>query len=120
MDFVTFHNIVAGKRRGAENTRSGTNPLDKTRLWDVPVATAQDVEDSVIAAQQAFPAWARTPYEKRTELLETFADLYLAHATEFCQLLAAECGRTVSLGIMYDQCQTLSTRNPLSRSRMRQ
>ena len=104
MDFVTFNNIVGGERRGSKNTRSGTNPLNKKQLWNVPVATAQDVEDSVIAAQQAFPAWARTPYRKRTELLEAFADLYLAHADDFCKLLATECGRTVSLQTMDDRC----------------
>ncbi|KAF4967212.1 hypothetical protein FSARC_5191 [Fusarium sarcochroum] len=95
MDFTTFNNIIAGKPRGSEKTTSGTNPLNRASLWPVPVATANDVEDSVRAARDAFPAWSQTPYKQRTDLLEKFADLYLSHANEFCQLIATECGRTV-------------------------
>ncbi|WZH45853.1 Aldehyde/histidinol dehydrogenase [Fusarium acuminatum] len=95
MDFNTFHNIVNGKPRGSISTKEGINPLDRSSLWPVPVATADDVEDSVHAAKEAFPEWSQTPYEQRTELLEKFADLYSSHANDFCQFLAAECGRTV-------------------------
>lgn len=95
MNFNTFHNIVNGEPRGSESTKEGINPLNRSSLWPVPVATADDVQDSVRAAKEAFPAWSQTPYEQRTELLEKFADLYSSHASDFCQLLAAECGRTV-------------------------
>jgi acyl-CoA reductase-like NAD-dependent aldehyde dehydrogenase len=95
MDFKTFNNIINGGPRGSQSTMKGINPLDRSSLWPVPVATADDVEDSVRAAKEAFPVWSQTPYEQRTELLEKFADLYSSHANDFCQLLAVECGRTV-------------------------
>jgi acyl-CoA reductase-like NAD-dependent aldehyde dehydrogenase len=95
MNFKTFHNIINGELRGSEVTNEGINPLDRSSLWPVPVATADDVEDSVRAAKEAFPVWSQTPYEQRTELLEKLADLYSSHANDFCQLLATECGRTV-------------------------
>ncbi|RBR15964.1 hypothetical protein FVER53590_11080 [Fusarium verticillioides] len=94
MNFDTFHNIIAGQHRSARETSSGVNPLDRSSLWPAPVATANDVEEAVRSAQEAFPAWSQKTYKQRTELLEKFADLYLAHANEFCQLIATECGRT--------------------------
>lgn len=95
MNFDTFYNIIAGQHRSAGETTSGVNPLDRSSLWPAPVATANDVEEAVHSAQEAFPAWSQKTYKQRTELLEKFADLYLAHANEFCQLIATECGRTV-------------------------
>lgn len=92
MDLSAFYNIVAGERRGSENN---TTPRTAASLPVCPMATASDVEDSVAAAQKAFPAWAGQSYETRTKLLEKFADLYLSHGQEFCTLLAAETGRTV-------------------------
>ncbi|KAF5652731.1 fusarin C cluster-oxidoreductase [Fusarium sp. NRRL 25303] len=94
MNFNTFYNIIAGQPRSARETTSGVNPLDRSSLWPAPVATGNDVEEAVRSAQEAFPAWSRKTYKQRTELLEKFADLYLAHANEFCQLIATECGRT--------------------------
>ncbi|KAF5645909.1 fusarin C cluster-oxidoreductase [Fusarium tjaetaba] len=94
MNFDTFYNIIAGQPRYAKETTSGVNPLDRSPLWPAPVATANDVEEAVRSAQEAFPAWSQNTYKQRTELLEKFADLYLARANEFCQLIATECGRT--------------------------
>ncbi|KAK9442130.1 succinate semialdehyde dehydrogenase [Metarhizium brunneum] len=91
MDLSAFYNIVAGELRGSENT---TTPRTAASLPACPAAIASDVEDSVAAAQKAFPAWAGESYETRTKLLEKFADLYLSHGQEFCTLLAAETGRT--------------------------
>ncbi|KAF5683755.1 fusarin C cluster-transporter [Fusarium circinatum] len=95
MNFETFFNIVAGKPRGAEKTTRGINPLNRSSLWPVPVASASDVEDCIQAAREAFPAWSETAYKQRTALLEKFADLYVSHSKDFCQLIATECGRTL-------------------------
>ncbi|PFH59671.1 hypothetical protein XA68_12049 [Ophiocordyceps unilateralis] len=95
MNWTRFDNIIAGKTRGADTTRSGVSPQTVTPLWSVPVATASDVEDSVAAAKEALAAWSRRTYENRVLLLERFADLYLDHAAEFSKLLAHECGRTI-------------------------
>jgi acyl-CoA reductase-like NAD-dependent aldehyde dehydrogenase len=97
MDFTTFSNIIAGSPRGSDITTSGTNPLNEAPLWPAPVATVADVEDAVRAAKEAFPTWSQKSYKQRTDLLERFADLYLSHASGFCQLLATECGRSVSI-----------------------
>ncbi|RAH68497.1 aldehyde dehydrogenase [Aspergillus aculeatinus CBS 121060] len=94
LDFTTFHNIIAGQPRSAATVHAGVSPLTRAKLWDVPVATAQDVDDAVAAAAAAFPGWAALPYTERTRLLGEFADLYLQHAEEFVELLMAETGRS--------------------------
>lgn len=96
MNFTTFHNVVDGKLRAAGSTYHSTNPVDETSLWPCPIATEDDIELAVLAAQKAQPEWAQKSYKERNQLLKSFADIYLSHADEFCQLLAAECGRTVS------------------------
>ncbi|KAG5798394.1 hypothetical protein H9Q69_002542 [Fusarium xylarioides] len=101
MNFDTFYNIIAGQPRSARETTASVNPLDRSSLWPAPVATTNDVEEAVRSAQEAFPAWSQKTYKQRTELLEKFADLYLAHANEFCQLIAAECGRTAGIEVYF-------------------
>ncbi|QPC73143.1 hypothetical protein HYE68_003895 [Fusarium pseudograminearum] len=95
MDFTTFYNIISGSPRGADYISCGSAPLNQIPLWPAPVAAPFDVEDAVRAANEAFPSWSQTSYKQRTELLERFADLYLSHANDFCQLLVRECGRSV-------------------------
>lgn len=95
IDFTKFFNIVGGAPRSSEKFYSGTNAATGESLWGAPVATEKDVNNAVAAAQKAFPAWAAKTYKQRTELLEKFHDLCLAHANQFIELLKAETGRGV-------------------------
>ncbi|KAK1255590.1 hypothetical protein MKX07_007849 [Trichoderma sp. CBMAI-0711] len=88
IDFTKFANIVDGTRRSSESFYTGTNAATGSSLWQTPVATSQDVEDAVVAARKAFGSWAAKTYKDRTELLERFADIFLAHANQFIELLA--------------------------------
>lgn len=97
MDFTTFNNIIASDRRSSPTKYSGTSPTTRSSLWPVPVATPEDLNDAVTAAQAAFPLWAAKPYIERTQLLNRFADRYLELADDFTKLLQAETGRSVSL-----------------------
>ncbi|KAI9817231.1 MAG: hypothetical protein M1827_001344 [Pycnora praestabilis] len=93
MDFTTFHNIIDGKPRGAKHCHNGINPATKEKLWDVPIATKEDVNDAVEAAQRAFPSWSQTPFEERARLVTQFADAYAEHEKEFTDLMVEECGK---------------------------
>ncbi|OQE05439.1 hypothetical protein PENVUL_c024G00479 [Penicillium vulpinum] len=94
MDFTTFHNIIAGERRSSSTEYSGTSPTTLLSLWPAPVASSDDVDDAVAAAQAAFPSWAAKSYVERTRLLDRFADRYLELADEFTKLLQVETGRS--------------------------
>ena len=65
LDFETFYNIVDGKQRSSDKIHHGINPATGQELWDVPIASEQDLNDAVAAAKKAFPAWRDTPIEKR-------------------------------------------------------
>lgn len=93
---MDFHNIIAGKPRGSDQFHHGVSPIDNSKLWNVPVATSEDVEDAVVAARNVFPGWAARTYRERTGLLEKLAELYLSKAEDFTKLLARETGRSVS------------------------
>ena len=97
IDFQSFSNIVDGQPRGGKAKYNGINPATKEKLWDVPVATQQDVEDAVSAARKAFPSWSKTPFEQRAKLLVQFADAFEGYEKEFTDLMTAETGKPVSM-----------------------
>lgn len=95
IQFDKFSNIVDGKERGAKAFHQGINPTNGEKLWDVPIATQQDVDDAVNSAEKAFQSWSQQPIEKRKELLQQFNDLFLSYKDEFTTLLCKETGKPV-------------------------
>jgi acyl-CoA reductase-like NAD-dependent aldehyde dehydrogenase len=95
--FDTFHNVVNGELRGAKQVYHGLDPTTGDKLWDVPVASKQDVEDAVVAARRAFEPWAKTPFEERVNTLRKFADAIKPHLGDFTELILKENGKPVSL-----------------------
>ncbi|KIV96813.1 hypothetical protein PV10_00629 [Exophiala mesophila] len=96
MDFTQFSNIVNGEARGGNAVYQGIDPTTRQKLWDVPVATRQDVDDAVQAAQEAFKSWSTTPIAKRKEICSKFGQLYQSHMQDFDFLIRKECGKPVS------------------------
>ena len=95
ISFDSFSNIVDGKPRGADKQHQGVNPANGQKLWDVPIATQQDVDDAVKGAQKAFESWRFVPLEKRKEYLQKFCDLYMSYNKEFVDLMVQETGKPV-------------------------
>ncbi len=95
IDFTVFHNIIDGKQRGGATSCNGINPSTGEQLWDVPVASQQDVDDAVVAAQKAFESWSQTPVDERRELIKKFMDVLSAYAAEIMELLGKENGKPV-------------------------
>lgn len=98
MDFTTFSNIIDGKPRGADISYHGINPSTEDKLWDVPCATEEDLNDAVTSARKAFPSWSNTPFEKRCELVRQYAEAFVAEEEGFTELLMKETGKPVCLG----------------------
>ncbi|TIA01287.1 aldehyde dehydrogenase [Aureobasidium pullulans] len=89
-----FGNIVDGKSRTkSDNYHQGVNPTTGERLWDVPIATQQDVDDAVASAQKAFQSWSVKTIEERKELLKNFQELWGGYQEEFTTLLCKETGK---------------------------
>ena len=93
VDFNTFTNIVNGEPRSAKNKYNGINPTTKEKLWDVPVASKEDVEDAVKAANEAHRKWSKKSWEERQEALNRFKDLYASYVDDLTELLLKEVGK---------------------------
>lgn len=97
IDFESFFNTVNGDQRSSATTVYGIDPSTKNRLWDVPAATKEDIEDSIIAANNAFYPWRETPIAQRVKLIEKFKSAYCSYLNEFIDLLMKENGKPRAL-----------------------
>ena len=87
--------MIDGSLRGSRTLHQGINPSNKARLWDVPVATSEDLDDAVKAAQQSFRSWPQTSWEYRQKLVSNLRDLLLKHREELANILMLEAGKPV-------------------------
>jgi len=94
----TFYNVVDGKNRSADSFHQGVDPTTGQKLWDVPVATQQDVDDAVAAGNKAFESWSQTTIDQRKEYISKYMELYKTYENEMTELLKKETGKPVSIG----------------------
>lgn len=93
IDFESFFNTVNGDRRSSATTLYGIDPSTENRLWDVPVASNEDIEEVVTAANGAFHSWRETPIRQRVELIGKYKNAYCSYLNEFTNLLMKENGK---------------------------
>ncbi|KAJ9272503.1 hypothetical protein DTO212C5_1230 [Paecilomyces variotii] len=100
INFSTFSNIINGETRSSAQISHGIDPSTKKPLWDVPVATADDVNEAVAAAKKAYPAWSRTPWSERAKLLSRAKEALLARKDEMAHLIMQEGGKPIQFGAL--------------------
>jgi acyl-CoA reductase-like NAD-dependent aldehyde dehydrogenase len=84
-------------------TRHTVNPADGENLYEVPVATRDDLDQAVKHARAAFKPWSRTPWSKRGELLLEYAAAIEKHRDALEKLDVLESGKPASLAkVEYD------------------
>lgn len=93
VSFDTFPNVIGGELRQSKQKYNGVDPSTGENLWDVPVASREDVEDAVAFANKAFPAWSQTTWDERKALLSKYKDLLVSYNDEFYELFKKECGK---------------------------
>jgi acyl-CoA reductase-like NAD-dependent aldehyde dehydrogenase len=93
--FDTFYNIVGGEQRSSKNVHHGVNPTTGEENWPCPIASRQDLDDAVDAANKAFTTWSQTTVEKRKELIQKLMELYTDYEQELIDLLVKETGKPV-------------------------
>ncbi|OAG45256.1 hypothetical protein AYO21_00604 [Fonsecaea monophora] len=91
--FKNYCNTIDGKLRNTSAKRHGINPATGEALADVPVATKDDVDDSVEAARRAFKTWSKLPYEERKAAVESFASAIEQLGDSLTRLLTIEQGK---------------------------
>ncbi len=63
----------------------------------IPDSEKSDIDKAVLAAEKAFPAWANTPKEERSDLMLKIASLIEARLPEFAEAESLDNGKPVSL-----------------------
>ncbi|KAL6236246.1 hypothetical protein BDW75DRAFT_250277 [Aspergillus navahoensis] len=91
--FDNFQNTINGEQTSTAEKRHGINPATGEPNPDVPVATKEDVDRAVAAAQAAFKTWSEVPFEERRKALLAFADAIEQYAEDFSKLLVQEQGK---------------------------
>jgi len=70
----------------SDRTITLRNPADDSVIQDVPLATVHDVDQAVIRAQAALPAWRDMAPNDRIKIMRRFAETIAAHAQELAEL----------------------------------
>jgi delta 1-pyrroline-5-carboxylate dehydrogenase len=97
LTWTNFSNIIDGKLETTKETRCGINPATEQSNPSVPVASKDDVDKAMSAAQKAFKPWAAEPYAARQKAVLAFADGLEAEKEAFSKFLTQEQGKPASL-----------------------
>ncbi|MEA3230864.1 MAG: aldehyde dehydrogenase family protein, partial [Thermodesulfobacteriota bacterium] len=70
------------------------NPATKEVLATVPFSTADEIEEAVAAAREAFKTWKKTPVPTRARLFLRFQELIRKNMDRLAASVTAELGKT--------------------------
>jgi malonate-semialdehyde dehydrogenase (acetylating)/methylmalonate-semialdehyde dehydrogenase len=89
---------IGGARVAGTSGRTSPvfNPATGAETGAVDLASAEDVDAAVAAAQAAFPAWRTMSLARRAELFFRIRELFHAHRDDLARLLTAEHGKVFS------------------------
>ena len=88
--------MINGQLKGSDKQYHGINPFTEQTLWPAPVATEEDLDAAVKAANAAFKQWKKTGLEERRSRFKEYADALLAQRDEWAELISKEAGQSVS------------------------
>jgi benzaldehyde dehydrogenase (NAD) len=89
--------LFTGAWRTAGSSAPAHEPATGLPLGEYGVATVDDVDTSVAAAQTAQAAWAAATYDVRAGVLRRAAAAFLEHADEIADVFAKEAGAPRSI-----------------------
>ncbi|KAJ3539971.1 hypothetical protein NM208_g5265 [Fusarium decemcellulare] len=90
-------NIINGEFVPTPTTRHSIDPSTEEPLYEVPVATKEQLDLAVKHARTAFKKWSQTTHEERSKLIVKFADAIEANHDELERLQTMEQGKPLSL-----------------------
>lgn len=93
-----FYNIINGEKRTASEWHQVTDPRTEQPLWDAPIATPEDLEEAIVAANKAFKTWGKTTVPERQAALRNMVDIVNDNAPEIAELAMRETGKSKLMG----------------------
>ncbi|KAE9378650.1 putative aldehyde dehydrogenase [Stipitochalara longipes BDJ] len=100
LTWTTFSNVIDGKLETTKETRCGINPATEQNNPSVPVASKDDVDRAMSAAQKAFKPWAAVPYAERQKAVLAFSEGLEAEKEAFSKFLTQEQGKPIQFARM--------------------
>jgi acyl-CoA reductase-like NAD-dependent aldehyde dehydrogenase len=97
LSWTTFYNVINGKLETTKETRCSINPATEKNNPQVPVASREDVDRAMDAAEKAFKPWAALPYDERRKAVLEFCDALETEKEPFSKLLTQEQAKPVKL-----------------------
>lgn len=97
LDWRYFKNVINGELETTTKTRHSIIPATGEPGPEVPVATKDDVDRTLNAANAAFEKWSEVAYSVRQNAVLAFADALEVEKEHFSQLLTQEQGKPVCL-----------------------
>ncbi len=88
-----FPMLIGGKLVDGDNRLNVVNPATEEVFATVERASQKQAGEAIAAAKAAFPAWAKTPIEKRQAIVVKIADAVRDNAGELARILTAEQGK---------------------------
>jgi malonate-semialdehyde dehydrogenase (acetylating) / methylmalonate-semialdehyde dehydrogenase len=71
------------------------NPASQKVIGQVPISTREELDSAVVAAQEAFPDWRRTPPLARARVLFRLKELMEQHFEELSRIQTVEHGKII-------------------------
>ncbi len=95
MTIASLQHYIAGQHAAGVSTRTQPvyNPATGAVTAHVTLASSDDVNVAVAAAQKAFPAWADTSPLRRARVMFKFLELLNQHKDELAHMITAEHGK---------------------------
>jgi succinate-semialdehyde dehydrogenase / glutarate-semialdehyde dehydrogenase len=88
--------LINGKWRDTKDHEPVLNPAEETVIGQLPMATRQDLDDALEAAQAGFRAWRATSPAKRAEILLNGARLVRERVDEHAYAITLEQGKPLA------------------------
>lgn len=92
---MNFYNVINGENRSGGSSHRCVDPRTEEELWDAPIATTEELDEAVAAAEKAFVTWSKTTIEERKAALASIAKKMTEHAEELKEIIMKETGKSV-------------------------
>jgi aldehyde dehydrogenase (NAD+) len=99
MASIQAKNYIFGEWQEPGQVFESLNPANSSEtIGTAPLSRADDVDQAIQAARNAFHTWRDQSWVKRAELLDTFAQLVKRDLQELSELVTRECGKPLNEG----------------------